>query len=200
MVKKFEIDENLIAMAAFTKIVKKFYKDLGANRSPEVIEKFKQAMISPESFCKLNFDPDDIQRKYANLKITVGGFDPNDTDADIIESDILTAYNEIDKIDNTQSVAVNTGRFLDMLDDKTFKYYKIGDFAPGRDDSYFMEVLDEKLKYYKPCDTYDTYSTDEDNTIGDVEQIAQKVKSEILSEIMQGLPKAFEKAMYTNVR
>lgn len=34
MIKKFEIDENLIAMAAFTKIVKKYYKGLGANRSP----------------------------------------------------------------------------------------------------------------------------------------------------------------------
>ena len=200
MVKKFEIDENLIAMSAFTKIVKKFYKGLGANRSPEVIEKFKQAMISPESFCKLNFDPDDIQRKYANLKITVGGFDPNDTDADIIESDILIAYNGIDKIDNTQSASVNAGRFLDMLDDKTFKYYKIGDFAPGCDDSYFMGVLDEKLKYYKPCDTDNTNGTDNSDSVGDIEQIAQKVKSEVLSEITKGLPEAFEKAMYTNVR
>ena len=200
MVKKFEIDENLIAMAAFTKIVKKFYKDLGANRSTEVIEKFKQAMISPESFCKLNFDPDDIQRKYANLKITVGGFDPNDTDADIIESDILIAYNEIDKIDNTQSVSVNAGRFLDMVDDKTFKYYKIGDFAPGRDDSYFMGVLDEKLKYHKPCNANGTNDTDNTNSTENVEQIAQMVKNEVLSEIVKGLPEAFEKAMYTNAK
>lgn len=187
-------------MAAFTKIVKKFYKDLGANRSTEVIEKFKQVMISPESFCKLNFDPDDIQRKYANLKITVGGFDPNDTDADIIGGDILTAYNEIDKIDNTQSVAVNAGRFLDMLDDKTFKYYKIGDFAPERDDSYFMGVLDEKLKYHKPCNADDINGTDNSDLVGDIEQIAQKVKNEVLSEIMQEIPKAFQNCMYTNLK
>ena len=196
MVKKFEIDENLIAMTAFTKIVKKFYTDLGANRSTEVIEKFKQAMISPESFCKLNFDPDDIQRKYANLKITVGGFDPNDTDADIIEGDILTAYNEIDKIDNTQSVAVNAGRFLDMVDDKTFKYYKIGDFAPERDDSYFMGVLDEKLKYHKPCD-----DTNKDNVdFVDIEQVTQEVKEEIYKEVVQGLSKAVEKYLFVNAK
>lgn len=157
-------------------------------------------MICPESFCKLNFDPDDIQRKYANLKITVGGFDPNDTDADIIESDILIAYNGIDKIDNTQSASVNARRFLDMLDDKTFKYYKIGDFASERDDSYFMGVLDEKLKYYKPCDTYDTYGTDEDNTIVDIEEITQEVKEEIYKEVVQELPKAVEKYLFANVK
>lgn len=196
MIKKFEFDENLIAMAAFTKLVKKFYKDLGANRSTEVIEKFKQAMISPESFCKLNFDPDNIQRKYANLKITVGGFDPNDTDADIIGGDILTAYNEIDKIDNTQSVAVNAGRFLDMVDDKTFKYYKLGDFAPGRDDSYFMGVLDEKLKYHKPCD-----DTNKDNVdFVDIEQVTQEVKEEIYKEVVQGLSKAVEKYLFANAK
>lgn len=200
MIKKFEIDENLIAMTAFTKIVKKYYKDMGANRSPEVIERFKQAMINSEHFCKLDFDLNDIQRRYANLKITVG-FDPNVADADIIESDIIDAYNEIDKIDNTQSVAVNAGRFLDMLDDKTFGYYKIGDFAPERDDSYFMGVLDEKLKYHKPCNTDDTNGTDNSNPVDvNVEQIAQKVKSEVLNEIMRELPKAFEKAMYTNIK
>lgn len=75
MIKKFEINENLIAMAAFTKIVNKYYTDMGANRSPEVIEKFKKAMLDPAHFCRLDFDVDDIQRKYANLEI-VKKFDP----------------------------------------------------------------------------------------------------------------------------
>lgn len=149
MVKKFEIDENLIAMAAFTKIVKKYYKDMGANRSPEVIEKFKMAMINPEHFCRLDFDADDVQRRYANLEI-VKKLDPYVMDADVIESDILDAYNELEDIDKNGSPAVNTGRFLEMLDDKVLKYYKIGNFAPERDDSYFMGVLEEKLKHYKP--------------------------------------------------
>lgn len=199
MVKKFEIDENLIVMSAFTKIVKKFYKDLGANRSPEVIEKFMQAMINPAHFCRLDFDIDDIQRRYANLEI-VAEFDPYAIDADIIESDILDAYNELDEIYKKDTPAVNAGRFLEMLDDKTHKYYKLGDFAPGRDDSYFMEVLDEKLKYHKPCNANGTNDTDNNNSTENVEQIAQMVKNEVLSEIVKGLPEAFEKAMYANVK
>lgn len=152
MIKKFEIDENLIAMAAFTRIVKKYYMNMGAGGSPKAIKKFKKAMISPESFCKLDFDPDDIQRRYANLDIVIGGNIPNNADADVIEADILAAYNEIGKADITRFIAANTGRFIDMIDDLTVGYYKIGDFAPGCDDDYFLNVLDERLKYCKPCD------------------------------------------------
>lgn len=197
MVKKFEIDENLIAMAAFTKIVKKFYTELGANRSPEVIEKFKQAMINPEHFCRLDFDADDVQRKYANLKITIE-FDPADISAGIVESDILEAYNEIDKID-TQSVAVNAGRFLDMLDDKAHRHYKIGDFAPERDDTYFTNVLDEKLKHFNKlynCDETDTGEINHAESIN-IEQITQNIKNEIYSEIKNEIPKAMENCLFS---
>lgn len=201
MVKKFEVDENLIAMSAFTKIVKKYYKDMGANRSPEVIEKFKMAMVNPEHFCRLDFNADDVQRRYANLKITVGEFDPNVADADVIESDILDAYNELEDIDKKDTPAVNAGRFLEMLDDKTFKYYKIGDFAPNRDDSYFMGVLEEKLKHYKPCGIDDTNGTDNLDSAENVKkELVETVKSEILSEIATEIPRAFEKAMYTNIK
>lgn len=51
-----------------------------------------------------------------------------------------------------------------------------------------------------PCDTDDTNGTDKDNTIGYDEHIAQKVKSEVLNEIMQEIPKAFEKTMYTSLK
>lgn len=203
MIKKFEIDENLIAMAAFTKIVKKYYKDMGANRSPEVIEKFKMAMLSPEHFCRLDFDADDIQRRYANLKITVGEFDPNVADADIIGGDVLDAYNELEDIDKKDTPAVNAGRFLEMLDDKTFKYYKIGNFAPEHDDSYFMGVLEEKLKHYKPYKADNTNNANNVNPVGDVIQItedrlAEKVKDKILGSIIEELPRAFSQAIYTN--
>lgn len=201
MVKKFEISENLIAMAAFTKIVKKYYKDMGANRSPEVIEKFKMAMVNPAHFCRLDFDTDDIQRRYANLKITVGEFDPNVADADIIGGDVLDAYNELEDIDKKDTPAVNAGRFLEMLDDKTFKYYKIGDFAPGHDDSYFVGVLNEKLKYHKPCNTdHDNSTNNLDSAENVKKELVETVKSEILSEIATEIPRAFEKAMYTNIK
>ena len=202
MVKKFEIDENLIAMAAFTKIVKKYYKNMGANRSPEVIEKFKLAMVSPEHFCRLDFDADDVQRRYANLEI-VKKLDPYVMDADVIESDILDAYNELEDIDKNGSPAVNTGRFLEMLDDKVLKYYKIGNFAPERDDSYFMGVLEEKLKHYKPYKADNTNNANNVNPVRDVDQIdqlAEKAKDKILGDIASGLPKAFEKVMYTNIK
>lgn len=202
MVKKFEIDENLIAMAAFIKIVKKYYKDMGANRSPEVIEKFKMAMVNPAHFCRLDFDADDIQRRYANLEI-VKKFDPYAVDADVIQSDILDAYNELEDIDKNDSPAVNAGRFLEMLDDKVLKYYKIGDFAPERDDSYFMGVLEEKLKHYKPCKADDIDELNNVNPVGDVDQIdqlAEKVKDKILGDITKEIPQTFEKAMYTNLK
>ena len=47
-----------------------------------------------------------------------------------------------------------------------------------------------------PCDTDGTNGTDKDNTV-DIEQIAQKVKTELLSEITQEIPKAFERTKYT---
>lgn len=200
MVKKFEIDENLIAMAAFTKIVKKYYKNMGANRSPEVIEKFKMAMLSPEHFCRLDFDVDNIQRKYSNIEI-VKKFDPDTMDADIIQSDILDAYNELDELYKEDTPAVNAGRFLEMLDDKVLKYYKIGDFAPGHDDSYFVGVLEEKLKHYKPCGIDDTNGTDNLDSAENVKkELVETVKSEILSEIATEIPRAFEKAMYANIK
>lgn len=200
MVKKFEIDENLIAMAAFTKIVKKYYKNMGANRSPEVIEKFKMAMINPAHFCRLDFDVDNIQRKYSNIEI-VKKFDPDTMDADIIQSDILDAYNELDELYKEDTPAVNAGRFLEMLDDKVLKYYKIGDFAPGHDDSYFVGVLEEKLKHYKPCGIDDTNGTDNLDSAENVKkELVETVKSEILSEIATEIPRAFEKAMYANIK
>lgn len=202
MVKKFEIDENLIAMAAFTKIVKKYYKDMGANRSPEVIEKFKMAMINPAHFCRLDFDVDNIQRKYSNIEI-VKKFDPDTMDADIIQSDILDAYNELDELYKEDTPAVNAGRFLEMLDDKVLKYYKIGDFAPERDDSYFVGVLNEKLKYHKPCKADDANNVNNVNPVGDVIQItedrlAERLKDKILGGIIEELPRAFSQAIYTN--
>lgn len=200
MVKKFEINENLIAMAAFTKIVKKYYKNMGANRSPEVIEKFKLAMINPAHFCRLDFDVDNIQRKYSNIEI-VKKFDPDTMDADIIQSDILDAYNELDELYKEDTPAVNAGRFLEMLDDKTLGYYKIGDFAPNRDDSYFVGVLEEKLKHYKPCGIDDTNGTDNLDSAENVKkELVETAKSEILSEIATEIPRAFEKAMYTNIK
>lgn len=147
MVRKFEINENFIAMGAFTKIVKKYYKNMGANRSSKGVEKFKKAMLDPAGFCKLNFDVDDIQRKYSNLKI-VKKFDPYALDANIIEKDILDAFNELDELYKADTPAVNAGRFLEMLDDKVFQYYKIGDFAPERNDEYFLSVLEEKLTHH----------------------------------------------------
>lgn len=202
MTKKFEISENLIAMAAFTKIVKKYYKDMGANRSPEVIKKFTEAMINPAHFCRLDFDIDNIQRKYANLEI-VKKFDPYAVDADVIESDILDAFNELDELYKEDTPAVNAGRFLEMLDDKTFKYYKIGNFAPEHDDEYFMNVLKEKLTHHKPHKADDSSNTDNVQTTEDVaqiDQLAEKVKDKVLSEITAEIPKAFEKAMFTNAK
>lgn len=202
MIKKFEINENLIAMAAFTKIVKKYYTDMGANRSPEVISKFKKAMINPEHFCRLDFDVDDVQRKYASLKI-VKKFDPYAMDADVIQSDILDAFNELDELYKGDTPAVNAGRFLEMLDDKVLKYYKIGDFAPNCDDAYFRNVLEEKLTHHKPHKDDDSGNTDNVQTTEDVDKIdklAEKVKDKILSEIMAEIPKAMEKVMFTNAK
>lgn len=203
MIKNFEISENLIAMQAFTKIVKKYYKDMGANRSPEVIQKFTEAMINPEHFCRLDFDVDDIQRRYANLEI-VKKFDPYAVDADVIESDILDAFNELDELYKEDTPAVNAGRFLEMLDDKVLKYYKIGDFAPERDDEYFMSVLKEKLTYHKPHKDDDNDNTDNVQTNENVDQLAEKIKNEVKKEIyadaIKELPEVVKTAMYTNLK
>lgn len=124
-------------------------------------------------------------------------------DANIIEGDILDAFNELDELYKEDTPAVNAGRFLEMLDDKVLKYYKIGDFAPERDDKYFLDVLKEKLTYYKPHKADDSGNTDNVQTnknVDQIEQLAEKVKDKISSEIIKELPKAFKTAMYTNVK
>lgn len=50
------------------------------------------------------------------------------------------------------------------------------------------------------CDTDGANGTDKDNTIGNVEQIVQQVKTDVLNEITKELPEAFEKYSFTTIK
>lgn len=200
-----KIDEKFVAMAAFVKIVKKYYEGKGVRRNPKAIKKIKQALVYPEHFCRLDIDPEKVYKAYNELDMAVDTndreFDPyNDIDIDQLSEDIMIAYNAVEKFDDTPSV--NTGRFVDMVFDKTIGLYKEGieNFAPEKDDKYFMDVLDRELEIYKPRNKDNTKGADKSNPVDDKKELIETVKNEVISEITQGLPKAFEKAMYTNIK
>lgn len=151
-----KVDEKIVVMQAFVRIVKKCYENKGVNRDPKAVKKIKKALLKPEHFCRLDINPEKVYKNYSNLDMAIDtddrGFDPyNDIDVDQLSADIMTAYKSIENPDNTS--IINSGRFIDMVFDKTIGLYKEGieNFAPERDDNYFMEVLDRELEIYKPC-------------------------------------------------
>lgn len=145
------IDEKIVAMAAFVKIVKKYYKDKGFNRDPKAVKKFMTALSNPEHFCRMDIDPEKVYEDYTKLDM---GIETNDRVLDAVHGidseqlcrDILTAYNTIEQIDDMPSIYA--GRYLDMVFDKTIGNYKEGleNFAIDKDDRYFMNVLSNEQK------------------------------------------------------
>lgn len=201
-----KVDEKIVAMQAFVKIAEKYYKGKGVNRDPKAIKKIKKALLKPEHFCRLDINPKKVYKNYSNLDMAIDtdikDFDPlHDIDVDQFEKDIITAHEEIEKFDDMPSVSA--GRFLDMIFDKTIGLYKEGieNFAPERDDKYFMDVLDRELEVYKPCNKDGANSTDNSYPVENVKkELVEAVKNEILSEITQELPNAFQKVMYANIK
>lgn len=200
---EFEIDENVIIMQAFVRIVKDCYKGRGVYRDPKAVRKIRKALLEPESFCKLNIDTNTVYKNYEKLKmfVDIEDFDPcHDVDVDQFTQDILNVANGI--IDSPDDFGnepfVNAGKFLEMINDKLYGYYKTGHFGEGHNDDYFSNVFDEQMKIFKPCDATNTNSNPVD--VDQIDQLAEKVKDKILGDITKEIPKAFEKAMYTNIK
>ncbi len=207
MIKKFEISENLIAMAAFTQIIRKCYEGKGVYRDPKAVCKIRKALFEPESFCKLNISPEKVYEDYNKLEMPtdITDFDPcHDIDAEQLERDILNVVNGI--IDSPNDFGdiplINAGRFLEMIFDKSVGLYKEGieNFAPEKDDKYFLDVLDRELEIYKPHNKDNTKDTDKSNPVNVNKELVETVKNEVLSEIMAEIPKAMEKVMFSNVK
>ncbi len=200
-----KIDEKFVAMAAFVEIIEKYYEGKGVRRDPKAIKKIKQALINPKHFCRLDIDPEKVYKAYSKLDMAVDTdvreFDLlNDIDIDQFSEDIMTAYNAVEKFDDTPSVVC--GRFIDMTFDKSVGLYKEGieNFAPEKDDKYFMDVLDRELEIYKSSNKDNTNGTNKSNPVDVNKEFIEAVKNEVLSEITKELPKAFEKAMFTNAK
>lgn len=200
---EFEIDENVIIMQAFVRIVKDCYKGRGVYRDPKAVRKIRKALLEPESFCKLNIDANTVYKNYEKLKmfVDIEDFDPrHDVDVDQFTQDILNVANGI--IDSPDDFGnepfVNAGKFLEMINDKLYGYYKTGHFGEGHNDDYFSNVFDEQMKIFKPCDDTNTNSNPVD--VDQIDQLAEKVKDKILGDITKEIPKAFEKTMFTTIK
>lgn len=145
---ELEIDENVIVMQAFIRIVKDCYKGRGVYRDPKAVRKIRKALLEPESFCKLNIDPNKVYEKYEKLKMSVDieDYDPHhDIDVDQFTQDILNVAKGIDGNDDIgDEPFINAGKFLEMINDKTLGYYKTGEFGRGHDDAYYIDVLNEE--------------------------------------------------------
>lgn len=203
---EFEIDENVIVMQAFVWIIRKCYENKGMYRDPKAVRKIRKALINPEHYCRLDIDPNKVFADYEKLEMSVDveGYDLyREIDVDQLTRDILNVVEGI--IDSPDDFGdtpfVNAGKWLEMINDKLCGYYKTGEFGKGHDDSYYIEVLDEQMKIYKPCNTDDTNSTDNSDSVENVKkELVEAVKTELLSEITQEIPKAFERTMYTNLK
>ena len=201
-----KIDENVVAMQAFVKVVTKYYENKGVYRDLKVRRKIREALINPEHYCRLDIDPNKVFADYEKIKMSadVEGYDLyRDIDVTQLIEDILNVCNVmIDSPDDFGDMPfINAGKWLEMINDKIYGYYKTGEFGKGHDDSYYIEVLDEQMKIYKPCNTDDTNSTDNSDSVENVKkELVEAVKTELLSEITQEIPKAFERTMYTNVK
>lgn len=202
-----KIDEKFVAMAAFVKIVKKYYEGKGVYRNPKAVCKIRKALLNPEHFCRLDISPEKVYKDYNKLEMNtdITDFAPcHDIDVDQLTKDILNVTNGIiEASDDFGDIPlINSGRFLDMIFDKTVGLYKEGieNFAPEKDDKYYMDVLDREMDIYKPCNKDNADGTDKPNSVTDNKELIETIKNEVLSEITQGLPKAFEKAMYTNIK
>lgn len=153
MIKTISIDEKIVAMQAFVKIVRKYYEGKGVRRDPKAIEKIKKALVNPEHFCRLDIDPKRVYADYSKLDMfteaDIEEFDPlQGIDIDQLSEDIMTAYKAVKKTDGMPSVVC--GRFIDMIFDKTIGLYKTGieNFAPECNDMYFLNVLKKELEIY----------------------------------------------------
>lgn len=198
-----KIDEKFVAMAAFVKIVKKCYEGKGVYRNPKAVCKIRKALLNPEHFCRLDINPEKVYEEYNKLEMDtdITDFDPcHDIDVDQLTKDILNVTNGIiDSLDDFgDTPLVNAGMFLEMINDKTLGYYKTEEFGKGHDDAYFLSVFNEQMKIFKPCDDTNTNSNPVD--VDQIDQLAEKVKDKILGDITKEIPKAFEKAMYTNIK
>ena len=69
MIKTISIDEKVVAMQAFVKIVRKYYEGKGVRRDPKAIEKIKKALVNPEHFCRLDIDPKRVYADYSKLDV-----------------------------------------------------------------------------------------------------------------------------------
>lgn len=202
-----KIDEKFVAMAAFVRIVKKCYEGKGVFRNPKAVCKIRKALLNPEHFCRLDINPEKVYEEYNKLEMDtdITDFDPcHNIDVDQLTKDILNVTNGI--IDSPDDFGdtplVNAGRFIDMVFDKTVKFYKEGieNFAPEKDDKYFLGVLDRELELHKTRNENNTEGSDKPNSVTDNKELIETIKNEVLSEITEGLPKAFEKAMFTNIK
>lgn len=201
MLSTVKIDENVIVMQAFVRIIKKCYENKGVYRDQKAVRKIRKALINPEHYCRLDIDPNKVFADYEKLKMSVDveGYDLyREIDVDQLTRDILNVVNGIvDSPDDFGDTPfVNAGKWLEMINDKVYGYYQTDHFGEGRNDDYYVNVLDEQMKIYNPCD-----DTNNDSVgVVDIEKITQEVKEEIYKEVVQGLPKAFEKAMCTNIK
>lgn len=196
-----KIDENVVAMQAFVKVVTKCYENKGVYRDLKARRKIREALINPEHYFRLDIDPNKVFADYEKIKLSddVDGYDLyRDIDVEQLTEDILNVCNVmIDSPDDFGDMPfINAGKWLEMINDKLYGYYKTGHFGEGHDDSYFLNVLEEQMKIYSSCKSKDK---NKDNAV-DVEKISQNIKNEVLKEIMQGIPEAFEKAIYTNLK
>lgn len=85
------------------------------------------------------------------MSVETEGYDPHrDIDVEQLIEDTLNVTNGI--IDSPDDFGdtplINAGKFLEIINDKIYGYYKTGCFAPERDDFYFMDVLDRELEIY----------------------------------------------------
>lgn len=202
-----KIDEKFVAMAAFVRIVKKCYEGKGVYRNPKAVCKIRKALLNPEHFCRLYISPEKVYEDYNKLDMAtdITDFDScHDIDTEQLERDIINVVNGIiDSPDDFGDIPlINAGRFLDIVFDKTVGLYKKGfeNFAPEKDDKYFMDVLDRELEIYKPHNKDNTNGTDKSNSVNVNKELIETIKNEVLSEITKELPKAFEKAMLTNIK
>lgn len=201
-------------MSMFTEIVKKYY-DNKLVRESEALKEIKKALCEPEKLCPddANIDPNKIYKAYDEIKLPLDSdWSPYDVDVKQLENDILSVADEItveiavaDEItkDFGNLPFVIAGKFLELIDNKLFSYYDTEQFAEKIDDSYFLGVFCEKMKYYKR-NTNKSNSDKDSNSINvscsvvDVKEIVQQVKKEVYEELMRELPKAFEKSLFTN--
>lgn len=144
---ELEIDENVIVMQAFVRIVKDCYKGRGVYRDPKAVRKIRKALLEPESFCKLNIDPDIVYENYEKIKMSVDIEDYDlyhDIDVNMFIEDILNAVKGIDGNDDIgDEPFINAGKFLEMINDKLYGYYEAREFGKGHDDAYYIKILDE---------------------------------------------------------